>query len=273
VRSGGVDIDYEVVNPGGKGTPVFLISGLNGARVSWGLQREAFSQNRPLILHDHRGTGKSAKPKGAYSVRLMAEDVIAVMDTLKIPKAHFVGSSTGGAISQVLCIDHPDRVQSSAIVSSWPRCDAYFKRQFTMRKRVLLEMGWEAYTRLSAITLNSPRFFTEHFEEIEKKENEALAAPPPAEIMAERIDCIIAHDEWDRLGRIQAPVLVLVARDDVTTPPYYSEQLVRLIPGAVLRVFEDGGHFVYVARAREFNAAVLDFIRRNEPKASAGSGS
>ncbi|MBI4252461.1 MAG: alpha/beta fold hydrolase [Candidatus Tectomicrobia bacterium] len=273
VRSGGVDIDYEVVNPGGKGVPVFLISGLNGVRVSWGLQREAFSQGRPLVLHDHRGTGKSAKPRGAYSVRLMAGDVAAVMDALKIPKAHFVGSSTGGAINQVLCIDHPNRVQSASIVSSWPRGDAYFKRQFAMRKRVLLEMGWEAYTRLSAVTLNSPRFFTEHFAEIEKKENENLAGTPPAEIMAERIDCIMAHDEWDRLGEVRAPVLVLVARDDATTPPYYSEQLARLIPGAELRVLGDGGHFVYVARAAEFNAAVLDFMRRHEPRMPASGGS
>ncbi|MEK6709794.1 MAG: alpha/beta fold hydrolase [Nitrospinota bacterium] len=273
VRSGGVDIDYEVVNPGGKGVPVFLITGLGGVRGVWGLQLEDFSRNRPLVLHDHRGTGKSAKPRGAYSVRLMAQDVAAIMDALKMPKAHFVGSSTGGAINQVLCIDHPGRVQTASIVSSWPRSDAFFLRQFTMRKRVLLEMGWEAYTRLSAVTLHSPRYFTDHFGEIEKKENEQIRNAPPAEVMAERIDCIIAHDEWDRLGRIRAPVLVLVARDDVTTPPYYSEQLARLIPGAQLRVFEDGGHFVYIARPKEFNAAVRDFIRRNEPPLGAGGGS
>ena len=273
VRSGGVDIDYEVVNPGGKGVPVFLISGLGGARGPWAAQVEDFSRNRPLVLHDHRGTGKSGKPCGAYSVRLMAEDVIAIMDALKIPKAHLVGSSTGGAINQVLCIGHPDRVQSASIVSSWPRSDAFFKRQFTMRKKVLLELGWETYTKLSAITLNSAKFLNDNIGEFEKKEAEAIRTAPPAEVMAERIDCIMAHDEWDRLGRIKAPVLVLVARDDATTPPYYSEQLVRLIPGAQLRVLEDGGHLVYIARAKEFNACVLDFIRRNEPRMSASSGS
>ncbi|MBI3127123.1 MAG: alpha/beta fold hydrolase [Candidatus Tectomicrobia bacterium] len=273
VRSGGVDIDYEVVNPGGKGIPVFLISGLGGARAAWAAQAADFSQGRPLVLHDHRGTGKSGKPKGAYSVRLMAEDVLAVMDALRIPRAHLVGSSTGGAINQALCIDHPDRVQSAAIVSSWPRSDAFFKRQFAMRKKVLLELGWEAYTKLSAVTLNSPKFLNDHLEEFEKKEAEAIRAAPPAEVMAERIDCIMAHDEWDRLGRIKAPVLVLVARDDATTPLYYSEQLARLIPGAELRVFEEGGHLLYVPKAREFNACVLDFIRRHEPRMSASGGS
>jgi len=162
-------------------------------------------------------------------------------------------------------VDREHLDDGTSIVSSCPRSDAFFIRQFTMRKRVLLEMGTEAYTRLSSFTLHSPRYFAENFEAIEKREEEQIRSAPPPEVMAERIDCIMAHDQMGRLGRIRAPVLVAVARDDAVTPLYYSQQLAQAIPGAELKVFEEGGHFVYLARAEEFNTAILGFIGHHEP--------
>ncbi|MCY3824498.1 MAG: alpha/beta hydrolase [Nitrospinae bacterium] len=264
VNSDGVAIDYEVINPEHTDTPVFLITGLGGIRGIWMNQIDAFSATRPLILHDHRGTGKSAKPSGVYSVPNMAKDIIAIMNDLEIEQAHLVGSSTGGAIIQVMCIDYPERVKSGSIVSSWPKSDAYFTRQFSVRKEVLLEMGWEPYTRFSTFTLHSPKFFTDNFQEIQLQENQSIANAPPAEIMAERIDCIIAHDQLDRLGQITCPVLVAVARDDVVTPLYYSHQLSDAIPGAELKIFDEGGHFVYIEKPVEFNESILEFIHRHD---------
>ena len=264
VNSEGVAIDYEVINPDQTNTPVFLISGLGGIRASWTKQINAFSADRPLILHDHRGTGKSDKPSGVYSVPNMAKDITAIMDALEIEKAHLVGSSTGGAIIQVMCIDYPDRVKSGSIVSSWPKSDAYFTRQFSVRKQVLLEMGWETYTRFSTFTLHSPKFFTDNFHGIQLQENQSIANAPPAEIMAERIDCIIAHDQLDRLGQITSPVLVAVARDDIVTPLYYSQQLSDSIPNAELKIFDEGGHFVYLEKPIEFNESILEFIQRHD---------
>ena len=264
VNSGGVDIDYEILNPGAPGLPVFFISGLNGARGSWPLQAGPFSKERTVVLHDHRGTGASAKPPGVYSVENMAGDVIAVMDDAGIEKAHVVGSSTGGAIIQVLSIEHPGRIQSAAICSSWPKSDHFFIRQFEMRKKILLEMGWDDYTRISALSLNSPKFFTDNYDEIVKKEDINIQNAPPAGIMAERIDAIIAHDQMDRLSQIKTPTLVTVAQDDACTPPYYSDQLVEKIPGAVLKLFDDGGHFVYLARPDEFNTVIREFIQKHD---------
>ncbi|MFQ6111806.1 MAG: alpha/beta fold hydrolase [Nitrospinota bacterium] len=264
VNSGGVDIDYEVLDSEARGIPVFFITGLNGVRSAWASQLEAFLKRGPIVLHDHRGTGKSAKPLGVYSVENMAEDVVAIMDDAGIEKAHFVGSSTGGAICQVLCIDHAERVQSACICSSWPKADNYFIRQFTMRKRMLQEMGVEATTRMAAISLYEAKYLNDNYDAIQKQEDELLANAPPTDVMVERIECIMRHDQLGRLGQIRVPVLVAVARDDVATPLYYSEQLAEAIPGAELKVFERGGHFVYICRTEEFNEAILDFIGRHE---------
>jgi aminoacrylate hydrolase len=166
VNSGGVEIVYEIMNAKGLGVPVFFLAGLNGMRQACMKQAIPFSRERPVIVQDQRGTGESGKPRGVYSVGNLAKDVIAIMDAAGVERAHMVGTSTGGAIAQVLCIDYAERVQSAAICCSWMKCDHFFRRQFEMRKRILLSMGTEALMLLTSTTLNDPKWFTEHYEEL-----------------------------------------------------------------------------------------------------------
>ncbi len=194
----------------------------------------------------------------------MAADVIAIMDDAGIAKAHMVGTSTGGAIIQVLCIDNPDRVQSAAICCSWPKSDHFFIRQFEMRKRILLNLGTEALMLLTSTVLNDPKYFTEHYDEILEKEATHLANAGPSEVDAERIDAIIAHDQIDRLVRITVPVIVIGSKNDAVCPPYFSEQIAEAIPTAELKLYEDGGHFFYLVYADEFNDDIRHFIAKNE---------
>ncbi len=264
VSSGGVEIGYDILNPDGTGVPVFFIAGLNGMRQACMTQAVPFSYERPVVVHDQRGTGQSAKPLGVYSVRNMALDVIAIMDAADIKTAHMVGTSTGGAIAQVLCIEFPERVQSAAICCSWMKCDHFFRRQFEMRKRILKAMGSEALMLQTSTTLNDPKWFTEHYDELLEREKGLLERAGPPEVDAERIDAIMAFDESRRLGRIKAPVTVIGAKNDVVCPPYYSQQLAAAIPGATSSWYEDGGHFFYLVHADRFNAEIRDFITRHD---------
>jgi aminoacrylate hydrolase len=264
VNSGGVEIAYDVLNAGGSGIPIFFIAGLNGMRAACMKQAVPFSRGRPVVVHDHRGTGESGKPRGVYSVQNMAKDVVAIMDDAGIEKAHMVGTSTGGAIAQVLCIDHPDRVQSAAICCSWMKCDHFFRRQFSTRKRILLSLGTEALMMVTSTALNDPRWVTEHYDELLEREKGLLQRASPPEIDAERIDAIMAFDESARLAQIRTPVAVIGSKNDVVCPAYYSEQLARAIPGATLSLYEDGGHFFYLVYADRFNAEIRDFIARHE---------
>ena len=264
VESGGVKIVYDVMNGGGPGVPVFFIAGLNGMRQACMTQAIPFSRERPVVVHDHRGTGESGKPRGPYSVQAMAADVVAIMDAEGIETAHMVGTSTGGAIAQVLCLDHPARVQSAAICCSWMRCDHFFRRQFEMRKRILLTMGTEALMLLTSTTLNDPKWFTEHYEELLERERGLLQRAGPPEVDAARIDGILAFDESRRLPQITTPVTVIGAKNDAVCPAYYSEQLAAAIPGATLSLYDDGGHFFYLVHADRFNAEIRAFMARNE---------
>lgn len=264
VVSGGVEIVYDVMGADKPGVPVFFIAGLNGMRQACMKQAVPFAKERPVVVHDHRGTGASGKVPGTISVINMARDVIAIMDAEGMKTAHMVGTSTGGAIAQVLCLDYPERVQSAAICCSWTKCDAFFRRQFEMRKRILLTMGTEALMLLTSTTLNDPRWFTEHYDELLEREKGLMERAGPPAIDAERIDAIMAFDETARLAQIKRPCTVVASKNDAVCPPYYSEQLAQMIPGAELKWYEDGGHFFYLVYADAFNDYIRGFMARHD---------
>jgi pimeloyl-ACP methyl ester carboxylesterase len=114
--SNGVKIQYAVQ---GKGQPVVLIHGLySSALVNWGLPgiSEALAKDYQVIALDARGHGASDKPddEKAYGTE-MAEDVVRLLDHLKIKKAHVVGYSMGGMIAGKLLATHPDRIESCVL--------------------------------------------------------------------------------------------------------------------------------------------------------------
>lgn len=258
VSIGDADIYYEEQ---GRGPALMLVPGLGGQGAFWAPQVKDFARDFRVIVHDHRGAGRSTHSRIQYSVDQMAADTIALMDRLGIERAHYVGHSTGGAIGQTIAQDRPDRVLSLVLSATWPGPDAYFRRCFETRKELLLHRGFESYWRASVVMLRPPRWVSEHDAALEEEIARLRTAAPPAEVLASRIDAIVRFDRRARLGEIRCPTLVIVAADDALTPPFYSEELASGIPGAKLFVLSTGGHFAPNLRPQEYNAAVGGFLR------------
>lgn len=103
----GINVDYRVE---GQGEPVIMIGGLNSNKGAWRYQTRVFKKYYRVITFDNRGAGKSDKPLGPYTIKMMAEDTIGLMDHLNVEKAHVLGYSLGGMIAQELAISYPKRV-------------------------------------------------------------------------------------------------------------------------------------------------------------------
>jgi aminoacrylate hydrolase len=249
----------------GAGLPVLFISGLNGAAGYWRDQVASFSKRFEVVLYDHRGVGQSDHSRISYTVERLADDVVRLMDALGIDRAHLVGHSTGGAIAQVLALEHPERLASMVIAASWTKADAYFRRLFALRKEILARLGPASYLQASSLLLYPPFWVARNNEKLRQIEAQALAIFPPPEIVLSRIDAILAFDRTADLARIRTPSLVIAAQDDVVTPAYFSEELARTIPGAEAKFFAQGGHCFTQVMAREFNQAVLPFLEAHTP--------
>lgn len=258
VSIGDAEIHYE---ERGQGPPLLLVPGLNGQGAFWAPQVPDLARDFRVVVHDHRGAGRSTHSRIRYSVEQMAGDTLRLMDALGIGAAHLVGHSTGGAIGQVIAQDHPDRLLSLVLSATWPGHDPYFRRLFEARKEILLARGIEAYLRASVLVLAPPWWISANDAAITASHREQLATWPPVEIVASRIDAIVAFDRRDRLDRIRVPTLVIVAADDMVTPRHASEELASRIAGAKLVVLDGGGHFAPQITPGPYNAAVGAFLR------------
>lgn len=255
----GAELYYE---SHGQGSPVLMAAGLGGAGTYWQEQIEAFAERHRVIVYDQRGTGRSSHVK-VDSIEQLAADTIGLLDALGLERVHYLGHSTGGAIGQVLAIEHPKRLVDLVLYASVHKSDGYRERLWGLRKAVLETMGPETYARLTTLVLYPPWWIAENSHRLAQEEALSARMLSQPAIMASRIESILAFDRSADLGRIATPTMVLCARDDITTPLYFSEQLAALIPGATLAVLERGGHACSKTVPEAFNRRVLDFFARH----------
>ena len=103
----GISLYYATI---GHGSPVVLLHGGLANSDYWGNQIKALAPRHTVIVVDSRGHGRSTRDARPYGYDLMADDVVALLDTRHIAKADVVGWSDGAILGLDLAIRHPDRV-------------------------------------------------------------------------------------------------------------------------------------------------------------------
>lgn len=245
----------------GDGPALMLIAGLGGRAAFWSNQVETLKQKHSILEHDHRGTGGSARDPGPYSIEQMAADALAVLDHFEVERTDIVGHSTGGAIAQYLAIHHPERLNKVVISASWAGPNTYLATLFDIRRRVLKELGPEAYLTDGQLRGFSADIMIEKAASIGSDRAARLAQFPGEEIEQSRIDAVLGHDVRARLGEIKAQTLVICAADDQITPLPLSAELADAIPGAQLKTLPTGGHFAPQGVPALYTPAIQTFLQ------------
>lgn len=253
----GAELYYE---KHGAGPPLFLVPGLGGDCRWWGTNVAGLAQRFTVVVHDHRGTARSTLSRITYSVEQMADDALQLIEGLGFDKVHWCGHSTGGAMGQVLAIEHPERIDRLVLSATWARTDAFFRRLFEVRSLMLKQLGPAAYLKSSALALNMPSWVRDHDADLAAAEAKANETMPVPEIVLSRIAAIVAHDRREQLQKVRSKVLAICARDDTVTPLYFTEELVRLIPGARAYVLPDGSHAYPNVHPAEFQRVISSFL-------------
>ncbi len=244
----------------GSGSPLMLVSGLNGSARFWSLQVPRLAEHFTVVVHDHRGVDRSSRDAIAYSIEQMAGDTLALMDYLDIDSTALVGQSTGGAIGQYLAATQPDRISRLVLSSTWTHADAYFARLFELRRDLLRSAGMELYTREGSLLLYPPEWLREHDREVAEAEARSVTSASSPEIMISRIEALLRFDGRALASRIRCSTLVIAALDDRITPAYFSRALAQAIPGARLVLLDGGGHFLPIVEAERYAEIVLRFL-------------
>ena len=259
----GIRLHYHVTGRS-SGPPVLLIQGLGADKHGWDMQRLAMACSHHTIALDNRGSGRSDKPHGAYTLEQMAADAIAVLDHAGVDTAHVVGASMGGAISQILTVLYPERVRSLTLTCTSCRNHPWRRELLGSWGAAARQEGMGRMTSQAARWVIGPRSFRRLMPAVGWLG--PLAFGRPTHAFAAQVDAILGADDSmpERLGEIEAPTLVVVGNQDILTPRGDSEELADLIPTAELVVISGAAHGLMIEHASTYNPVLLDFLRRAE---------
>lgn len=244
----------------GQGEPLLLVAGLGGSGRFWRAQVPALARHFRVILHDHRGVGRSGPGPLIGGAWDLADDLMKLMDALGLDRVHLAGHSTGGAIGQHVALRAPERLASLVLSASWAGPTPLFVQTFVTRRDILINSGPLNYLMMGTL-LACPAWWLEpRFRSLHDYFRERLAEFPGLDVELSRLNAVMAHDLRHRVHEIRTPTFVICARDDQLTPPTLSEELAQRIPGAELCVLPEGGHFCPVTVTEAYNSRLLEFL-------------
>ncbi len=236
----GVKIWYATFGPSSaRGEPVILLHGGLANANYWGNQVRALQAHYRVIVMDSRGHGRSTRNAEPYGYDLMAGDVVALMDFLKIPKAAIVGWSDGAILGLDIAMTHPERVSK------------------------LFAFAANSDPSGVADIANSPVFNA--FIARAEKEYEKLS-PTPGEykaFLAQITKMWETQPNWtaDDLKRIAVPTWIVDADHDEAIKRENTEFMAANIPDAGLLLQPEVSHFSFIQDPDQFTADVLHFLQ------------
>jgi pimeloyl-ACP methyl ester carboxylesterase len=222
----------------GRGEPVLLLHGGLANSNYWGNQVPVLARTYRVIVMDSRGHGRSTRDERPYGYDLMASDVLALMDFLKMPKAALVGWSDGAILGLDIAIHHPERLtklfafaansdpSGVADIAQSPVFNAYIAR------------AEKEYQALSP----TPDQYKSFFDQISK-----MWETQP-------------HFTAEQLRGITVPTWIVDADHDEAIKRDNTELMASEIPDAGLLLQPQVNHFSFLQDPRQFTSDVLHFM-------------
>jgi pimeloyl-ACP methyl ester carboxylesterase len=259
VTSNGIRINYEEI---GNGEPLILIMGLGADHSKWVDHVQAYSEHFRCIMLDNRGAGKSEKPPGPYTTDMMADDIAGVMDSLDIAHARIAGISMGSGIAQTLALNHPDRVRSMVLVSSWARSSPYLDALLASFRKMRSVAGAGDFTELLQLWIFTSTHFNANYEDMVQGQRDAVDEenPMPQHAFAAQCEACSTHRTLERLPEISVPSLITVGEDDIFTPLALSVEMHERMPASELLRFPGWGHCHHWEDLETFNSRTTRFL-------------
>ena len=244
---------------GPEGAPVIVfVNGLLTDITSWTPHLPRFTEQYRCLIYDCRGQGRSSKPDQPYTPRLHAADLAALCAAVGVDHALFVGLSNGGTALLYLAAERPELFRALVVSGVFAHADALQQAKLRSWATAMETSSAPLRFDVSMPWVWGARFLDANLDRVMKFRDRALLMPNEAAVNL--IKGAMDHDARELLPRVTAPALVLVGDEDVLTPHWLAEDLVRRLPNARLEVLAGGGHAVALEDPEVFSARVLAFF-------------
>jgi len=256
-RANGIEINYEI--HGKEGAPWLTLSHSLACSVRmWDPQIAALQDKYRILAYDTRGHGGTEAPKGAYTLELLADDLSALLKTLKIEKTHYCGLSMGGMIGQTFALKYPGVFTTLTLADTTSRYPAEAGPLWQERIKTAETKGMQP---LAQPTLE--RWFTEPFRKSSPAVVDGVRKLIVSTPVAGYAGCCHAIPKINltaRLKEIRCPILVIVGADDPGTPVAMAKDIHDNAPGSKLVVLPQAAHLANLEQPAGFTRALQDFL-------------
>ena len=255
IKVGELDVAYQFDGPADR--PVILMSNSLMSNISmWDPTLPALTDRYRVLRYDTRGHGRTSVTPGPYSIAMLADDAVGLLDALNIRQAHIIGLSMGGMIAQQLGARYSDRVLSLLL------CDTASEMPpRSMWEERLAIARTQGIPGLVEGTIK--RWFTEPFinrapKEIAKVREMILGTPVEGYMSC--AGAVRDMAQTTMLLKITAPTLVITGRQDPACTVDQSTVLHRMINTSRMAVIENAAHLSNIEQPEVFNREIRNFL-------------
>ncbi|OGT30678.1 MAG: hypothetical protein A3E87_06875 [Gammaproteobacteria bacterium RIFCSPHIGHO2_12_FULL_35_23] len=241
IKVNGINIFYEQQ---GKGPDLILIAGVTADHMVWRNIIDQLAQSFKVTVFDNRGAGQSDAPDEKFTIDTMADDVVALMDGLKINKAIVLGHSMGGFILQSVLARYPEKFTKAIILCS----RILSSSAYSLHAQVNAELTNRGVAK-EIIAKNMATFiFGENY--LQAKENitnyikQVLANPYPQTLVGfnRQVEAIASFDKMALLPKIKTPLCAIYGGTDLVASPKNIDFLKSKISNLQAHILEGCGH-------------------------------
>jgi 3-oxoadipate enol-lactonase len=235
--------EYGLKSP--HGIPAIFLHGFPFDHTIWEPLIPLLEQDAHLILPDLRGFGRSPVLEGTYFMRLLAEDVVHLMDRLEIEKALLVGHSMGGYVSLAFAQAYPGRLLGLGLVATHSAADSPERRQARYKlAESALHKGARVVSSNLVDSLTSKK-------ELLKPINELILQAHPTGIAGALRGMAERHDLTGELSNIVVPAVVIVGKEDQLLNRDKVETMAQMLPKGWLVEIPGAGHMLTMEEPQE----------------------
>lgn len=245
-------------------TPIIFIHGFPFSHKMWtmpGGQAETLSGTNRVIAYDVRGHGESEIGSGQYTIELFVDDLIGLMDHLKIHKAIIAGLSMGGYITLRAYEKYPERFLGIILCDTKSEADTNEgKIKRAEAAQYLTANGLRQYAEDYVKNVFAPESLVSKNDAV-KLIQSIIEKTSPTSIIGTLIALSARTDTTHVLPKISVPTLILVGEKDMVTPPAASQSMKEKIPNAQLQILPAAAHMSNLENTELFNKHLVEFVK------------
>jgi len=250
----------------GAGIPILFVHGYPLSRRIWDPQIEGLADVARLIVPDLRGHGESDAVPGPYSMDMLADDCLAVLEALDITTPVVLcGLSMGGYVTFAFYRKYPEKVAGLILAATRSGEDSPEGKANRDKAADQARKGGPSAIAESMLPkMLSPKSYGER-PELVQSVWEIMQGTSLDGILGDLMGMKSRPDSTPGLRNIGVLTLVLHGSDDQLIPPSEAMAMRGAIPGARLKLLPDAGHLLNMEQPQRFNKAIREFIRELQP--------